>query len=26
MDRDIKNQIKQLNQKLRSVFEEQDRN
>ncbi|AVR31653.1 hypothetical protein FORC60_1769 [Bacillus cereus] len=26
MDRDIKNQIKQLNQKLRIVFEEQDRN
>ena len=26
MDRDIKKQIKQLNQKLRSVFEEQDRN
>ncbi|EOO26852.1 hypothetical protein ICM_01107 [Bacillus cereus BAG1X2-3] len=26
MDRDIKNQIKQLNQNLRSVFEEQDRN
>ncbi|MGW8749862.1 DUF3958 family protein [Bacillus wiedmannii] len=26
MDRDIENQIKQLNQKLRNVFEEQDRN
>ena len=26
MSKDIENQIKQLNQKLRSVFEEQDRN
>ncbi|MBC6975949.1 DUF3958 family protein [Bacillus sp. Xin] len=26
MSQDIENQIKQLNQKLRSVFEEQDRN
>lgn len=26
MDRDIENKITQLNQKLRSVFEEQDRN
>ncbi len=26
MDRDIENQIKELNLKLRSVFEEQDRN
>ena len=26
MDRDIENQIKQLNQKLRNVFEEQDGN
>ncbi|WP_242274758.1 DUF3958 family protein [Bacillus cereus group sp. BfR-BA-01310] len=26
MDRDIENQIKQLNQKLRGVFEEQNRN
>lgn len=26
MDRDIENQSKQLNQKLRNVFEKQDRN